>query len=59
LEFLAVHEALQSSLPGDMMVNGYDLFQPGHSASIKHVVFDLLLKTMSKKCVSSPGRKLA
>ena len=35
------------------------LFQPRHSTSTKHIVFDVLLKTVSKNYVSSPGRKSA
>jgi len=45
-------------LPGDAMVNGH-LFQPGRSASTKHVGFDVLLKTTSKNYVPSPDRKSA
>jgi len=58
LGFLAVLEASESSLSGDVMVNGH-LLQPGRSVSTKHVRSDVLLKTATKKCVSSPGRKSA
>jgi len=40
------------------MVNGH-LLQPSRSTLTKHVGSDVLLKTATKKCVSSPGRKLA
>jgi hypothetical protein len=58
LGFLAVLEASESSLSGDVMVNGH-LLQPGHSASTNHVGSDVLLKTATKNYVSSPGRKSA
>ena len=54
----AVLETSEFLLPGDAMVNGH-LFQPGRSASTKHVGFDVLLKTASKNYVPSPERKSA
>ena len=58
MEPLAVFEASEFLLPGDVMVNGH-LFQPGRSASTKHVGFDMLLRMASENFVPSPERKSA
>jgi len=58
MEPLAILEASEFLLPVDAMVNGH-LFQLGHSASTKHVGFDVLLKTALKNYVPSSERKSA
>ena len=55
---LAVLEASDSSSSGDAMADGH-LVQPGRSASTRNVGSDVLLKTASKNCVSSPVRRSA
>jgi hypothetical protein len=51
LGFLSIFEASNSLLPGDAMVNGH-LLQPGRSAFIVHVRYNMLLKMATKKmCV--------
>ncbi|OQU83827.1 hypothetical protein SORBI_3005G184000 [Sorghum bicolor] len=50
--------ASDSSVSDDVMVDGH-LFQPGRSAVTKHVGINVLHKTATKNCDSSPERRLA
>jgi hypothetical protein len=53
LGFRSFFEASDSSLPGDAILRS------GRSAFIVHVGYDMLLKTATKNCVSSLGRRSA
>ena len=53
---LAALEASDSSSSGDAMADSH---QRGRSASTRHIGSDVLLKTASKNCVSSPVRRSA